>query len=77
MREAKEEAGISIKEEDLECVFVANKIGKSNCINFVFRAKDYEGVPQIMEREKCTDLSWFESENLPANMIDMERRVIR
>lgn len=77
IREAKEEAGIGLKEEDLDCVFVANKTGEKNCINFVFKAKDFSGIPQNMEKNKCTDLSWFGVQNLPENMIDIERRVIR
>lgn len=77
IREAKEEAGIGLKEEDLDCVFVANKTGNKNCINFVFKAKDFSGTPKNMEEDKCTDLSWFEPHNLPENMIDLERRVIR
>lgn len=77
IREAQEEAGIILKEENLKCVFIANKTGKKNCINFIFLATKFEGTPKIMEQDKCTDLNWFDINNLPTNIIKLESQVIQ
>lgn len=77
VREVMEEAGIKVSEENLECVFVANKSGTRNCVNFIFKTNKFEGSPQIMEKDKCTDLRWFDTNDLPENTIGIERKVIR
>ena len=77
VREVKEEAGITIDENKLDCVFIANNTGKKNCINFVFKTNEFDGIPQIMEKDKCTDLRWFEPTKLPENIIKLERQVIQ
>lgn len=77
IRETQEETGITLAEDKLECVYIANKTGKKNCINFVFKTSEFEGTPQIMEKDKCTDLRWFEPNKLPENIINLERQVIQ
>jgi len=77
IREAQEEAGIILKEENLKCVFIANKTGKKNCINFIFLATKFQGTPTIMEKDKCTDLNWFDIDKLPHNIIALESHVIK
>ena len=75
IREAKEEINIQVDPKDLELVSVFHPY-KENYLNVFFSAKKYTGVPEIMEKEKCSDLSWFDIDNLPENTIERVRRVL-
>lgn len=70
IREAKEEADIVVKPEHLKLVHVVSMIGKGgeDRANFFWSCSEWQGEPQNKEPEKCDDLSWFDKENLPANM---------
>lgn len=70
-REAKEEAGIDILPENLELVHVMHRRASlDERVDFFFVTSVYEGAPTIAEPEKCDDISWFSSDNLPENTID-------
>lgn len=76
-REAKEEAGIEIKLEDLRVVHtIHRKMPTEERIDFFIRAENWQGEPKIMEPHKCDDLKWFEIENLPSNMIPYIKQAI-
>ena len=77
VREAKEEAGIDIKSNNLEVVHVMHrKCPNEERIDFFIQAKSWVGEPKIMEPHKCDDLSWFEIDNLPNNVIPYVRQAI-
>ncbi len=77
VREAKEEAGIDIKQEDLEVVHVMHRrVPNEERIDFFIVAKRWESEPKIMETDKCDDLDWFEIDNLPENIIPYIRQAI-
>lgn len=76
IREAKEEAGIILKEEDLEYVCAIRKKSHEEYINFFFRAENYDGVPHIIEKEKCDVMKWIDMDSIPENSIDAEKRAI-
>lgn len=76
VREAKEELGIDIKEKDLELVSIIHPY-EHDYINIFFSAKKFEGTPQIIEKEKCDDLRWFNLNNLPDNTIERIKQVIK
>jgi 8-oxo-dGTP diphosphatase len=68
VREAKEEAGIIIKKEDL--VFVhANHRPKSNYLDIYFRPKKWSGKPENKEPSKCDEFLWINWDSLPKNLI--------
>lgn len=70
IREAKEEAGIDIKYKDLEVVHVMHRVDPDEeRIDFFIKASGWKGKPKIMEPHKCDDLSWFEFNKLPDNII--------
>jgi len=73
VREAKEEAGIDIELSDLEIVHVmhrkAENSGDSDRIDFFLKAQKWNGKIEIMEKEKCDDMSWFALDKLPKNII--------
>jgi ADP-ribose pyrophosphatase YjhB (NUDIX family) len=73
IREAQEEAGILLKAEDIKVAHVMHR----KCIpteifdriDVFFTAEKWEGTPENKEPEKCDDLSWFDLDNLPENII--------
>lgn len=73
IREAKEEAGINIKRENLEVVHVMHRrtlLGEVNeRMDIFLRASAWEGEIKIMEPHKCDELKWFSFGELPENII--------
>ena len=70
IREAKEESGIEINEDDLETVHVMHRKGNDHeRIDFFMVAKNWQGEPMILEIDKCDDLTWFELDGLPNNIV--------
>ena len=70
-REAKEELGITIDEDDLEFVCIIHK--NSNGIiyyNGYFKANKWIEEPKINEPEKNEELKWFNINELPNNIVD-------
>lgn len=66
IREAKEELGIDVNEEDLKFVALIHPY-QDDYINVFFEAIKYEGTPEIKEPNKCDDLRWFKLDELPEN----------
>ena len=70
IREAEEEAGISIEVNDLEVIHVMHrKCAAMERIDFFITAKRWVGELRIMEQHKCDDLRWFKLNNLPKNIV--------
>ena len=75
VREAKEEIGISIKDEDL--VFLAvNHHYQADHVQLFFSASSYEGEPTVCEPDECGGLLWADVESLPENIIPYVANVI-
>lgn len=68
IREAKEEIGIEVKEEDLKFLSLYHSY-KTNHVLLFFTVDKYKGTPSILEPEKDGGLKWFDIENLPENTI--------
>lgn len=76
-REALEEAGIKIKEEDLEIVHVMHrKAPDRESIDYFLSCKKYDGSITIMEKDKCDELEFYDLDNLPNNVIPYVRKGI-
>lgn len=76
MREAKEEAGVILRKEDVRVVHVQHRINPTyEYIDFTVTADRWDGEPQNLEPEKCDDLSWYPVEALPHNTIPYIRLV--
>lgn len=73
IREAKEEADIIVKQENLRLVHImhrATQQGRENeRADFFFTTNSWEGKIKNTEPHKCDDLSWFPLDNLPTNTI--------
>ena len=75
VREAKEEIGITLNEEDL--IFLAvNHHYQADHVQLFFTTKQYEGTPTICEPDECGGLLWANIENLPNNIIHYVANVI-
>lgn len=71
IREAHEETGINIKKEDLEIVHVIHrKKSKGEYVDYFFKCTKWIGEIKNTEPHKCDDLSWYNVDNLPINMVD-------
>jgi len=75
-REAKEELGIDIEEKDLKMVELIHAY-KDDYINVFFTTDKYDGIPEIKESNKCSDLRWFNIKELPENTIIRIRNVLK
>lgn len=78
IREAKEEIDIDIKEEDLQVKYVMNrKVGEKEYIDFVLTTDKWSGEEKIMEPEKCDHIGWYPMNELPENIIDFEKHLLK
>lgn len=79
IREAKEELGIIISKENIIDSFIVNRRNKSLMPYFdvYFEIDNYDGIIDIKEPEKCSELIWCDIKNLPEDMIDFEIEAIK
>lgn len=76
IREAKEELGIKLKREDLKIAHILHRY-KANRLNFIVSACNYEGTLKIGEPDKCEKLEWFDLKNLPDNIEEKTKNVLK
>lgn len=81
VREAKEEAGITLDPKDLELVHVSHRLSRNQVgqerLDLFFEATKWQGEPTNMEPHKCDDLSWFPLDNLPAAVMPFIGMVLK
>ncbi|MBU0953528.1 MAG: NUDIX domain-containing protein [Nanoarchaeota archaeon] len=83
IREAKEEAGIEINEEDLVIVHVMHRKEEQKDkdlverVDFFVTTATWSGEIQNKEPSKCDDISWFPVDKLPENMVPYVRSGIQ
>lgn len=79
-REAKEEAGIDVDPNKLRFVHVVHRLSRDQAgqerIDLFYELTEWQGQLQNAEPEKCDDLSWFDINDLPDNMLPFVRRVL-
>ncbi|MFA6548280.1 MAG: NUDIX domain-containing protein [Candidatus Magasanikbacteria bacterium] len=70
IREAYEEAGITLTPEDLEVVHVMHRYRpEREYFDIYLRAKKWSGDITIMEPNKCDELKWSKIDDLPENVL--------
>ncbi|HRN96196.1 MAG TPA: NUDIX domain-containing protein [Candidatus Levybacteria bacterium] len=69
IREAKEEIGVDISEDDLEVVHILHAITNFEYITFFLKANKWIGTPTNVETEKSDDLQWFSIDAFPDNTL--------
>ena len=79
-REAKEEAGIDVDPNKLRFVHIAHRLSRNQVdqerIDLFYELTEWQGQLQNTEPEKCDDLSWFNIDDLPDNMLPFVRLVL-
>lgn len=68
-REAEEEANILIKPSDLQLIHVMHHKSNNDRIALFFNAHSWQREILNMEPEKCSELTWYEINNLPVNIV--------
>jgi len=79
-RECNEELGIHVKLEDISFAHLSHRlISRIDKIYFdvYFIVNKYTGVPNINEPDKCSELKWFDIDNLPNDLIEQRKVAIR
>jgi 8-oxo-dGTP diphosphatase len=80
IREAREEAGVQIKSEDLAFLHVMHRKDhagdKREYLDFFFTAEKWEDEPHNAEPEKCDDAQWYPIDNLPDNILPYVGNII-
>lgn len=70
VREASEEVGVSINEDDLNQAHLMHcKVDDDEWINVFFTAENWSGTPEVKEPHKHGAVEWFTMNNLPNNII--------
>jgi len=78
IREAEEEIGVDLNQEDLKLVHVIHRKEPSEeRVNFFFTAERWRGEPKITEPNRCDDLGWFNIATLPDNIIPYIKQAIK
>jgi len=73
VREAAEEAGVTINAQDIEVVHVMNRHSDDERVDFFVRVHAWDGIITNREPGKCDHLDWFGLEALPDNTIPYVR----
>ena len=80
VREAKEEAGVTIAEVDLKCIHMMHRHGESvvektfmDWVDVYFEAARWSGEPHNAEQQKSERLEWIDLDNLPENVVPPQK----
>ena len=75
-REAYEECGVQVREEELSFIHVKHIYTDKNYIAFFFKADVWEGEPRIAEPKKCDDVGWFDLDGLPDKTLPLVKAML-
>ncbi|MER5549859.1 NUDIX domain-containing protein [Streptomyces sp. NPDC002589] len=79
VREALEEAALVIDPADVELVHVVHLVDSpagQPRMQMVFRARRWEGSPEVREPDKCLAWQWWRPESLPEPVVPYTRAAI-
>jgi len=79
-REAKEELGITITPNQLKFFALIHKREEEwdlTYYNAYFVCENFSGEPQIGEPQKCSELKWFDLDNLPDDLINDRKQAVK
>lgn len=82
VREAREELGVEVSPDDLVPLVVVHRRQDDDApinqrIDVFFACDAWEGEPRTLERQKSSDLRWFDLADLPEPLVPHEGRVLR
>ncbi len=73
VREAEEELGVTLSVDKLKFFTFVHKREKEwdlTYYNAYFVCTEFDGEPRIAEPHKCSELKWFDLDNLPDDLIN-------
>lgn len=76
-RECREEVGLRVDPADLSFAHLSHRLASPEgrtYYDIYFFVRRFSGVPAVMEPEKCSELSWFDTDDLPEDMIAFRRQ---
>jgi 8-oxo-dGTP diphosphatase len=77
IREAKEEAGVTIKPEDVEFAIAGHRHSDdTDWVDVYFVANKWEGKPYNAEPNVHAELAWLDPNNLPDNIVPSQRSAL-
>jgi 8-oxo-dGTP diphosphatase len=81
VREAMEEAGVTIREQDLTFVYSLYRMGyggrnRTYC-DYIFKAESWQGEPHNAEPSKASAAGWFPLNNLPTPMLEAQHHILQ
>ena len=76
IREAREEAGIELRGEDLEVVGVMHRKSNDERVEFFLVAESWTGELRNCEPDRCDELAWYDLDRLPVNVLPYVRRAL-
>ncbi|MFI9780449.1 NUDIX hydrolase [Streptomyces sp. NPDC051956] len=79
VREAREEAGLVIDPADVELAHVVHVVdtpGSLPLMQLIFKASRWEGVPKVLEPDKCLTWKWWPRHELPDRIVSYTRTAI-
>ncbi len=76
IREAREEASITIAPADVRVVGVMHRKSDDERVDFFCTATRWSGAIENAEPHKCDALAWFSLDDLPDNMVPYVRRAL-
>ncbi|MEU2226715.1 NUDIX domain-containing protein [Streptomyces sp. NPDC018347] len=79
VREAWEEAGLILDPADVELAHVVHIVdapGSLPLMQLVFRARRWEGTPEVREPDKCLTWQWWPRHELPDRIVSYTRTAI-
>lgn len=78
IREAREEAGITIDPKDLSVIGVMHRnAGGVERIDFFLEVRRWSGALRNAEPDKCDELVWYDLDQLPPNVIPYVLRALQ
>ena len=76
IREAKEEIGVTFETDDMTFSSVMHRIEGDERVDFFVQVHKWSGEIVNAEPDKCDDLCWVNTNELPDNIIPYVRRAI-
>jgi len=72
-RELSEEAGISVRPDDLRLIHINQFFLDNDYVNYIFDAAAFKGEPAVCEPDKCSAIGWFAPDALPEQCVTVVR----
>lgn len=78
IREAEEEAGITIERADLSFAHLLHRHTDDGLVyfDFFFTVTRWQGTPTVLEPYRCSELRWARTDHLPTQTLPYIRHVV-